>query len=249
MLKRVIWTSIAVAAALVVVACSGAEPTPTPTATPPPPTATPTPKPPPTPGPTYTPEPTYTPVPTYTPAPTYTPVPPTPTPPIGPEVAAYAQACGSITAVQVFNQLGDFGGDPSALDQLGPLTWGALADLAAGGVQAFGTLVPPPDLPAYHNGRVRVLEALRAAAELRPADALFLEDFLALVEGMFPRLLQIGLDATKTDEEKDVLINQVVQEEMGEFFGPDFASALLMEAEARAGLSEEIVAILDQYGC
>ena len=42
---------------------------------------------------------------------------------------------------------------------------------------------------------------------------------------------------------------QLIQEEMGGFFGPDFAAALLMEAEARAGLSEEIVAILDQYGC
>ena len=162
---------------------------------------------------------------------------------------AYAQACGAITAVQVFNQLGNFGGDPSALEPLGPLTWGALGDLAAGGVQAFGTLVPPADLPAYHNARVREMEALRAAAESRPADALFLEDFLALVEGMFPQLLQIGLDATKTDEEKEQLINEIVQEEMGGFFGPDFAAALLMGAEARAALSEEIVAILDQYGC
>ena len=249
MFKRVTWISIAIAAALTVAACSGAEPTPTPTATPPPPTATPTPEPPPTPGPTYTPEPTYTPAPTYTPVPTWTPPPPTPTPPIGPEVEAYAQACGSIAAVQVFNQLGDFGGDPSALDPLGPLTWGAFGELAAGGVQAFGTLVPPADLPAYHNARVRALEALRAAAESRPADALFLQDFAGLVQSMFPRLLPIGLDATKTDEEKERLINEIVQEEMGGFFGPDFAAALLAEAEARAALSEEVVAILDGYGC
>ena len=66
---------------------------------------------------------------------------------------------------------------------------------------------------------------------------------------MFPRLLQIGLDATKTDEEKDRLINEAVQEEMGGFFGPDFAAALQAEGEARAGLSEEVLAILDGYGC
>ena len=168
---------------------------------------------------------------------------------MGPEVEVYAQACGTITAVQIINRLATFDGDPGTLDALGPLTWGALRELAAGGVSSFGTLAPPADLPAYHNARVRLLEALRFAAESHPADALFVEDFLGLVQNMFPRLLQIGLDATKTDEEKDRLINEVVQEEMGGFFGPDFAAAIQAEAEARAGLSEEVLAILDRYGC
>ena len=272
MFKRITLMSAALAAVLAVAACSGADPTATPvpptatpmpalTATPVPPTATPvpptaTPVPPtatPVP-PTATPvPPTATPVPaTQPPAPTATPAPaPTAAPaPAESPVDAYAQQCEMEVAIQFINQLSSLEGDPTVLDPTGALTWGRLADLLDGAVNNLGELMPPPEVQAYHDARLGTLKAFRDAARARPSGDLFIQDFIGeFFQAIFPQAIAISLDPNKTEEQKEQLIQELAEEKLGEFFGPDFVVASRAEAEALEALPEETRATLERFEC
>ena len=272
MFKRVTLMSALLAAVLAVAACSGADPTSTPvppTDTPVPPTATPAP-------PTATPvPPTATPVPpTATPVPpTATPVPPTATPvpapatePAGTSVTpvpaptaapapsvspveAYAQQCQMDVAVAFINQLSSFEGDPITLDPTGTLTWGRLAETLDAGVQNFSRFMPPPELQEYHDARLNSLRAFRDSARARPSGGLFIQDFLLVIQEIFPQLIEISLDPNKTDEQKEALIQEIATEKLGEFFGPEWAVTGEAESAAWQALPEETRAILEGYEC
>ena len=264
MLKRTTLMSAVLAAVLAVAACAGEDPTATPvppTATPVPPTATPVP-------PTDTPvPPTDTPVP-----PTNTPVPPTATPapaatePPAPAataapvatappatedspVEAYAKQCQMDVAVQFMTQLSTFEGDPITLDPTGTLTWGRLAELLDGGMQNFSQLMPPPELQQYHDARLNSFRAFRDAALSRPSNGLFIQDFLVVIQEIFPQLIEISLDPDKTDEQKEELIQEIATEKLSEFFGPEWAETGAAESAAWEALPEETRAILERYDC
>ncbi len=267
MFKRTTLMSAVLAAILAVAACAGEDPTATPvppTNTPVPPTATPVP-------PTATPvPPTATPVPpTATPVPpTATPVPPTQPPaPMATEppapaatsapapatedspVEAYAKQCQMDVAVQFMTQLSSFEGDPITLDPTGTLTWGRLAEILDGGVQTFSQLMPPPELQEYHDARLNSFRAFRDSALSRPSGGLFIQDFLVVIQEIFPQLIEISLDPNKTDEEKEALIQEIATEKLGEFFGPEWAETGAAESAAWEALPEETRAILESYDC
>ena len=272
MLKRTTLMGAALAAVLAVAACAGEDPTATPvppTNTPVPPTATPVP-------PTDTPvPPTNTPVPpTNTPVPpTATPVPPTATPapaaatePPAPAatavpvatappatedspVEAYAKQCQMDLAVQFMTQLSTFEGDPITLDPTGTLTWGRLAELLDGGVQTFSQLMPPPELQEYHDARLNTFKAFRDSALSRPSNGLFIQDFLVVIQEIFPQLIEISLDPNKTDEQKEEEIQEIATEKLSEFFGPEWAETGAAESAAWEALPEETRAILERYDC
>lgn len=258
MFKRTTLIGAVLAAVLAVAACAGEDPTATPvppTATPVPPTNTPVP-------PTATPiPPTDTPVPpTDTPIPpTDTPAPPTATPAPAPTAApapddspidAYGRQCEMDVAVQFINQLGSLEGDPIALDPTGTLTWGRLADMLDGSVENFSQLMPPAELQAYHDARLDMLKAFRDAARARPSGGLFIQDFLEeFLQAIFPKAIEIGLDETKTDEEKEQLIQEFALELLTEFFSEEWAAAAEAEVAAAEALPEETRAILDRYEC
>jgi len=271
MLKRATLIGVALAAVLTIAACSGADPTATPvppTNTPVPPTATPVP-------PTDTPvPPTNTPVPpTNTPVPpTATPVPPTETPapaatePPAPAataapvatappatedspVEAYAKQCQMDVAVQFVTQLSSFEGDPITLDPTGTLTWGRLGELLDSGVQTFSQLMPPPELQEYHDARLNSFKAFRDSALSRPSGGLFIQDFLVVIQEIFPQLIEISLDPNKTDEQKEEEIQEIATEKLSEFFGPEWAETTQAESAAWEALSEETRAILERYDC
>ena len=263
MFKRTTLMSAVLAAILAVAACAGEDPTATPvppTDTPVPPTATAVP-------PTDTPvPPTDTPVPpTATPVPpTATPVPPTeppapaatsaPAPTAAPAtedspVEAYAKQCQMDVAVQFMTQLSSFEGDPITLDPTGTLTWGRLAEILDGGVQTFSQLMPPPELQEYHDARLNTFRAFRDSALSRPSGGLFIQDFLVVIQEIFPQLIEISLDPDKTDEQKEALIQEIATEKLSEFFGPEWAETGAAESAAWEALPEETRAILESYDC
>ncbi len=152
--------------------------------------------------------------------------------------------------IQFINQLSSFEGDPLTLDPTGTLSWGRLAGLFDGAVNNLGQLMPPPELQAYHDARLGTLMAFRDAARARPSGGLFIQAFLEeFLQDVFPKALEIGLDATKTDEEKEQLIQELAEEKLGEFFGPDFVVAVNAETEALEALPEETRATLERYEC
>ena len=247
---------LAVMGIALLAACGGDDATPTPDPVPvKPPTTAPTPTSTPTPQPTP-PQTTPTPTPTVTstppPPPVETPM-PTPTPTPTPEPAAldaegFLAQCGqeSLALAAPFAAMGD-------LTQMGPgddLSWGQLGDLYSEIIGVYERMNPPEDLRAYHDAWVGTAEALRDFANSRPSGSSFLGDILTLMfEGLMVGSMEIALDPSKTDEEKQQLIEAMAEETFGEFFGPDFIEAGMAFEEAREALSEDTVALLEGSEC
>ncbi len=257
--------------AIILVGCSD-EPSPAPSAagTAPSPTvaAAPAPTSAPTPEPASAPEPAATqtaaptaapvPVPTNTsmPAPTATPRPeptatptaaPVPTPtathtpaPAGLSVAAYAQLCEAAVS--------EVAGDITVAEDE-DFTWGDFAELLGSLEGAYDQINPPQEIQEYHDANLRSYEALLAHARSRPSEDSFIEEFLEVAFELIEVAFEIGFDTTKTDDEKEQLIEEREQEIFGEFFGSDFAAAAQNVEEARQALREETLALLDDAGC
>ena len=177
--------------------------------------------------------------PTLTPAPTVE-----PTAPLAERVAAYAQACNA-AEVSVSDTLAVVSVDAEDED----LTWGELAEAMDILVDAYGQLVPPQELRAYHNAELQVREAIRDHAGTRPGDDSFATEFILVFVEIFEAGLELAFDETKTEEEKERLIEEFANEKLGELFGPDFITAYLALEEAADGLSEETLELLQVSGC
>ena len=91
----------------------------------------------------------------------------------------------------------------------------------------LGQLMPPPEIQAYHDARLGTIKAFRDAARARPSGGLFIQNFIEeFLQDIFPKAIEISLDPKKTGEEqKEQLIQELAEEKLGEFFGPDFVAA------------------------
>ena len=221
-------------------ACGNGEPAETPAQVP-----TPTDTPLPTAIPTPTPVPVDTPVPA--PTPTETPVPAdTPTPAATLGIDDYAMQCRTVTAALDAT----LAIDPLSADPGGDITWGQLGEILEAVLSAYGKLEPPPEIRAYHEAQLGVIEALREGANARPSSDSFLEAmFTLLFEKILPTSFEVGLDPDKTDKEKEEFLTEFVQGEFGEFFGPQFVASALTLEQAREELPQQTVEVLDAAGC
>ena len=183
-----------------------------------------------------------------TPAVTPTPVPantPGPAPTAGVRVprgvAAYVEECE--TAVASLSDV--FEVDAEGED----VTWGMLAEMFDAFADAFGQLSPPQELQAYHGATLNTIEAIRDHARTRPSEDSYLEEFVPIMLEVFGASLEVTLDQTKTEEEKERAIEDFLAAKFGSLFGPDYVTAARAQVEARRGLSEEMLALLDSSGC
>ena len=129
------------------------------------------------------------------------------------------------------------------------VTWGMLAEMFDVFADAFGQLSPPQELQAYHDATLNAMEAVRDHARTRPSDDSFLEEFVPIVLDVLGASLEMAFDQTKTEEEKERAIEDLLTEKLGGLFGPDYVTAALAQGEARERLSEEMLALLDSSGC
>ena len=152
-----------------------------------------------------------------------------------PTVAGFVQECQAVTESLAMG----FQGGSLALDGTqGDITWGALADVYDGAVGAYSRLNPPPELQVYHGAWLQTAEAIRNHAQSRPQATSFLAEFLPFIlEEIFPASLEIGLDTTMPDEEKEHMLEELGKEKLGGFFGPDFVAVAQAEGQARDALS------------
>ena len=185
---------------------------------------------------------------TSTPDPTRTPTPEvvaaaTPAPAVG--IEEYLSGCGEATrgliAALDIDILGPGPGEP--------VTWADFAQTLDRALATYGGLEPPAELGAYHAAHVDVLRSLRDTARARPGADSVSGDLAALVsEVILPELLEQGLGADIT-EEQERLLERVIQERFGQFFGPAFMSALLTEEQAIGTLSVETREAVEDSGC
>jgi hypothetical protein len=140
--------------------------------------------------------------------------------------------------------------DPLAAGAGGDITWGQVGQMFEAVLSAYGRLEPPPEIRAYHDAQLDMIEALRDTANTRPGSDSFLEAMLTLLfEKVLPTSLEIGLDPDRTDEEKEEFLIEFVQGEFGEFFGPEFVAAAQALEQVREDLPQETVAVLEASGC
>ncbi len=131
--------------------------------------------------------------------------------------------------------------DLNQMAQSDDITWGNIADIYASAVDAYGELNPPDELQEYHNAWLRTGEAFRDHARTRPSEESFIGEFLVLLlETVFPASLEIGFDPDKSEEEKQWLLEALLD--------PDFAGAGAAHDEALRALSAETSALLAESG-
>ena len=99
------------------------------------------------------------------------------------------------------------------------------------------------------DANLRVFEAIRDHARTRPSGDSFVAEFIVIAFEILGASLEVGADTTKTPEERERLIEEFAEEKLGELLGPDYVTATLALEEAREGLSEETLALLDSSGC
>ncbi len=219
-------------------------PTPRPTIAP-----TNTPEPTPVPPPTNTPEPTAVPEPTSTPEAMTAPTPQVATTEaagsgddVEDRVRAYARECGELTAALSSNPM-------AMADTEAGATWGETAAALEVQLETYSQLEPPAEVEEYHNARLATLEAFLDHARSRPAEASMLADMEQLMTTVMPQIMVIGMDQSKTEEQKQQEIEQLLEEPLMDLLGEDFPAAARAEQEARDALTESLRNILDQEGC
>ena len=193
------------------------------------PTETPTPKP--TDTPTPAPEPTDTPTPVATPVTGDT---PEPTAYAG--VEAYARECGQVTASIV-----------TALETIDPegggedVTWEEMGVILDAVSSAYGEIQPPPELQEFHDAQLKAVGGFRDFALTHVGS----ESFAEAVAELFEVLFEVAFDAEKTEEEQEMLIEEV----FAGIFGSEYLEALSELEEIEAQLSEDVFELLDAYDC
>ena len=240
-----------VLALALLVACGGDTPAPSPGAEP---VVIPTVIPAATPEPTRAPDPAPAPETTATPAATPVATPaatlaatPTAAPTAAPAepaesgVAAYVEACDAEVSAIVSSI--------DMLDEGDDVTWGEWAEEVDAWLGAYDQLSPPQELQELHDANLRVYEGLRDHARTRPSEDSFIEEFLGMSAEMIGLAFEIDLDTTKTDEEKERLIEERAGEVVGELFGPDFAATSQAAEEALEALADETLALLEDSEC
>ena len=66
---------------------------------------------------------------------------------------------------------------------------------------------------------------------------------------LFELAFEVGLDAEKTDEEKEMLLEEATEEAFATVFGTAFMEAVTELEEIESELSEETVEVLSASGC
>ena len=200
--------------------------------------------------PTATPTPTLAPTATPTPAPTPTAMPtPTPTPaPLG--VGDFLQKCEAeigplVATLAAAFESADVNGDADVED----ITWGELAVLTDTIQTAYGGLEPPPELREYHDANLQSIRAFSEGALAHPSEDSFVEDLAALVIELVGVLFVIGFDESKTQEERDRLMEEATNEKFNELFGPEFLTVSEAVDAAKAALDKETLALVEASSC
>ena len=177
-------------------------------------------------------------------APSPTPAPrPAPTPDPVEQSVAYAADC----AVLVDSLKAT---DPNSVPGPGEaMLFGELAQALDEAVTAVALLEPPTGLRAYHDAWLGLLGTYAEYAKGRPDTLAVAEDEELFASTIFPRLLELAHDDSRTEEEKEQLARLHIYEQMARYYGQDYVDALVQLESAKTELAEEAGKILEESGC
>ena len=140
--------------------------------------------------------------------------------------------------------------DPNSLPGPGEaMLFGELAQVLDEKVTAVAMLEPPTGLRAYHDAWVAFLGASAEYAKGRPDTLAVAEDEELFASTIFPRLLELAHDDSRTEEEKEQLARLYIYEQMASYYGQNYLDALLQLQSVKTELPEEAGKILEESGC
>ena len=168
----------------------------------------------------------------------------TSTPVAGGEVEIYARECQQATA-SLDVALAMIESEGSGED----LTWGEFAEILSAVSSAYRELQPPPELREYHDAQLRALDGLLDHALSRPGSESFVEEFALAFAELFGLVFEVAFDPEKTDEEKEMLIEEATEGLLSAIFGIAFMDAVTELEEIESQLSEDTVEVLYVFGC
>ncbi len=181
-------------------------------------------------------------VPTVAPSPTPAPR-PVPTPDPVEQSVAYAADC----AVLVDSLKAT---DPQSVPGPGEaMLFGELAQALDEVATAVAMLEPPTGIRAYHEAWVAYLGTYSEYARGRPGTLSVSEDEELFASTIFPRLLELAHDDSRTEEEKEQRARLYIYEQMASYYGQDYVDALVQMESAKTELAEEAGKILEESGC
>ena len=129
------------------------------------------------------------------------------------------------------------------------ITWGELAALSDDLLTSYARLAPSRELREYHGANLRLVKAFHENALARPSEESFIADFTVLLLQLIAELFEVGFDESKTEEEKDLLMEQLSNEKLAEFFGPEFLAASQAVDGALESLSAETRSLVAASSC
>lgn len=129
------------------------------------------------------------------------------------------------------------------------LTWKNMAFKLDFASIAYRKLQPPPKLREFHDAQLRALTGFRDFALTRLGYESFSEEFALAFTELFAVVFEIAFDAEKTEEEQEMLIEEATKRVFATIFGPTFLETLSDLEEIESQISEDVLAVLDDYGC
>ncbi len=181
-------------------------------------------------------EPTVAPSPSPAPRPVLTPDPVE-------QSVAYAVDCAVLVASLKATDPNSVAGPEEAMQ------FGQLAQALDEAVTALGLLEPPTGLRTYHGAWLGLLSTYAEYAEGRPETLAVAEDEELFASTIFPKLLELAHDDSRTEEEKEQLARLYIYEQMASYYGQDYVDALLQLQSVKTELPEEAVTILEEADC
>ena len=128
-------------------------------------------------------------------------------------------------------------------------TWHVLAQDIDQLVDDYGRLVPPPELAEYHTANLDAWTSVRDAAQEHPSEDSFANDLETFFEELADELLRVGSAPTITDEERELLFEEILVEKLRDFYGQDAYAADQTAQEALKALPEEAREVLEGAEC
>ena len=128
-------------------------------------------------------------------------------------------------------------------------TWHVLAQDIDQLVAGFGQLAPPPELAEYHTANLDAWTSLRDAAQEHPSEDSFANDLETFFEELADELLRVGSFPPMTDEERELLFEEILVEKLRDFYGQDTYAADQTAQEALKALPEEAREVLEGTEC
>ena len=127
--------------------------------------------------------------------------------------------------------------------------WDLFAQAMDQVVQDYRQLVPPPEFVDFHEANLDALIAVRQAASGRDSSDSFGNDLDTFTERIVNELLSLSIDESRTDEEKNVLFQEILGGASRELFGQDAYAHDQNAQEALDALPQQAKEVLDHLGC